>query len=86
MLQQTEYEQFALVCRRQGYSAHQFDLFADDFGEVAGGQVAIARDVVVTHLDSATRRRYVRDHFASWLDAFEADLRAGRFSAHVHEW
>jgi hypothetical protein len=80
MMLQHELESFAAICRRHGLSADQFRVAADDYSEVIDGQGALGREVVVTHLASACRRCYLRDHFSTWLEAFERDVIAGRYS------
>jgi hypothetical protein len=86
MMQEYELESFAAICVRHGLSADQFRVSDDDYSEVIGGHGVVSREVVVTHLASADRRRYLHDHFSNWLVVFESDVSGGRFSGHGLDW
>ena len=69
---------FASLCRRQGLRPERFLVMVDALGHPGSG--GGCRTVRVLHAHAC--RRYPLDALGRWLEAFEADLRAG----HFHFW
>jgi hypothetical protein len=69
---------FASLCRRQGLRPERFLVTVDALGHPGSG--GGRRTIRIMHLHGC--RRYPLDPQSRWLEAFEADLRAG----HFHLW